>query len=79
MKIIDELSVDENFIAFYPMLGNSYQLNEIGANIIALLKEEKNREEILEELSNNYDIDKNTLYIDINDFLSKLKIYGLLV
>jgi len=77
MQTINELVLDENNIAFHPMMGNSYQLNDIGNKIIVLLKQHKSKEEIIETLSENYDVPKNDLFIDISDFISKLKIYGL--
>ncbi|MCK5293259.1 MAG: PqqD family protein [Arcobacteraceae bacterium] len=64
-------------MAFHPMMGNSYQLNSIGKKIITLLKQHKTKDEILEELAKEYDISENELFIDISDFMAKLKIYGL--
>jgi len=79
MNTIDELVLDESNILFHPMMGNSYQLNGVSSDIVNLLKEHKSKDEILEELSLKYDVSKNDLYIDVSDFLSKLKIYGLYV
>jgi hypothetical protein len=77
MRIIDQLILDENNIAFHPMMGNSYQLNDIASEILVLLKHHKTKDEIVEELSKVYDINKKELFIDISDFLSKLKVYGI--
>jgi hypothetical protein len=77
MKIIDQLVLDENNIAFYPMMGNSYQLNDIAKEILVLLKLHKTKDEIVEELSKVYDTNKKELFIDISDFISKLKVYGI--
>jgi hypothetical protein len=78
MQTVDQLVLDENNIAFHPMMGNSYQLNEIGKKIINLLKIHKTKEEIIQELIQEYDIDENELFIDLSDFLRKMRIYGLL-
>jgi hypothetical protein len=78
MQIINQLVLDENNIAFHPMMGNSYQLNDIGKEIVSLLKQHKTKEEIIKELSENYDVSDNELFIDVSDFMTKLKIYGLL-
>ena len=78
MKTIDELVLDENNILFYPMMGNSYQLNSVGNDIVALLKQHKSKDEIIEELAVKYEVKKSELFIDVSDFLSKLKIYGLM-
>jgi len=77
MQVIDQLILDENNMAFHPMMGNSYQLNLIAKEIITLLKQHKTKDEIIQELSENYDISKNELFIDVSDFIAKLKIYGL--
>ena len=77
MQVISQLVLDENNMAFHPMMGNSYQLNSIAKEIINLLKQHKSKNEILELLSKEYEISKNELFIDLSDFISKLKIYGL--
>ena len=77
MRTVDQLVLDENNIAFHPMMGNSYQLNSIAKEIITLLKHHKSKEEIIKELSDRYEVSKNELFIDVSDFMSKLKIYGL--
>ena len=78
MQTLDQLILDENNTAFHPMMGNSYQLNTIGSEIITLLRKHKNKDEILEELSARYGVSKEDLFIDMSDFLAKLKAYGLL-
>ena len=78
MQAIEQLVLDENNIAFHPMIGNSYQLNTIAREILTLLKKHKTKDEIIEELSQKYEVSKSELFIDVSDFLSKLKIYGLL-
>jgi len=78
MSNINQLVLDENNMAFHPATGNSFQLNEIGALILNLLKQFKSEDEILEILQNEYDVSKEDLYIDLHDFLTKVKTYGLL-
>jgi hypothetical protein len=77
MQTTDQLVLDENNIAFHPMMGNSYQLNDISREIILLLKQYKTKNEIIEELSLKYDVSKSDLFIDVSDFLAKMKVYGL--
>ena len=78
MKVIEELVLDENNVAFHPMMGNSYQLNQIAKEIVSAIKQSKSKDEILQELSLKYDVAKEELFIDISDFFAKLKVYGLL-
>lgn len=78
MQQLKQLILDENNIAFNPMMGNSYQLNEISKDIIVLFRQGKNKDEMLEVLVEVYDVKENQLFIDLSDFISKLSIYGLL-
>ena len=75
--MLNEMIIDENNIAFIPSLGISYQLNEVGKKIINFLKEGKSKKEIVEILSKEYNVDWREVYIDVEDFFQKLKIYGL--
>jgi hypothetical protein len=77
MEIISQLILDENNVAFHPMLGNSYQLNDTASLVVNLLKQFKTTDEIIDELNKTYKINKEELFIDISDFITKLKIYGL--
>jgi hypothetical protein len=77
MQTLNQLIVDKNNVAFHPMMGNSYELNDLGIFILKLLQASKSSEEIIRILGEKYDIPLNELYIDVEDFISKLKIYGL--
>ncbi len=77
MQTISELIIDNNNVAFNPMMGNSYKLNDSAKYILDLLKEGKSKDEIIDKLSKEYEVDKKELFIDVSDFISKLKIYGL--
>ena len=76
--LLDELVIDENGVAFMPSLGISFQLNETAKEIIELLKEGKTKEEIVKILADKYGQDWKKIYIDIEDFFIKLKVYGLI-
>ena len=78
MSNISQLVLDENNIAFHPMMGNSYQLNDFGTEITTLIREGKSKDEIVEIFFEKYDVEYNNLFIDVSDFFAKLKVYGLL-
>jgi len=75
---LHNLIIDENGMAFDPSLGTSYQLGGSAREIIELLIEGKNKEEIVDTLAKRHEIDWRDLYIDVSDFLAKLKVYGLI-
>jgi len=77
MQAIQQLLIDENNMAFHSVMGNSYKLNPISNEIIQWLKQAKNKDEIISLLHEKYQISKDDLFIDVSDFLAKLKIYGL--
>ncbi|AEI35888.1 PqqD family protein [Francisella salina] len=78
MAIIENLLLSDDNVAFHPNLGNSYQLNSVAKEIIELLQIDKTKMEIVKHLSKDYDISLEELYIDVSDFISKLKFYGLI-
>jgi len=76
--LINELVIDENNVGFIPSLGVSFQVNEVAKKIIELIKEGKSKEEIVKEISNEYDVSWGEAYADVEDFFIKLKVYGLI-
>ena len=76
--LVKEMIIDENGVAFIPSLGISFQINETAKEIIELLKEGKDKEEIVRILAEKYERDWREVYIDVEDFFIKLKVYGLI-
>ncbi len=73
---LNSLIIDENNMGFIPSTGATFQLNETGKEILSLLKDGVDKDTIVETLSKKYNIDEKELFIDVSDFLYKLKIYG---
>jgi len=76
--MINEMVIDENNVGFVPSLGISFQLNETAKNIIDFLKEGKSKEEIIKIISESEGEDWKQVYIDVEDFFLKLKLYGII-
>ncbi len=74
---LKQLMIDENNIAFDPSMGNSYQLGGSAKDIFELIQDGKDKEEISQIISKKYNVSLEDVYIDINDFFTKLKLYGL--
>jgi len=68
--------IDDNNMGFVPSLGTSYQLNSTAKEIINLIKEGKTKEEIVQIISEKYGKNWREVYIDVEDFFQKLKLYG---
>jgi hypothetical protein len=76
--LLKEMVIDENNMGFIPSLGITFQLNDMAKKIIELIKEGKNKDEIVEILSSETGTDWREVFIDVTDFFQKLKIYGLI-
>jgi arsenate reductase-like glutaredoxin family protein len=76
--LINEMVIDENNMAFIPSLGMSFQMNETAKKIINLLKQQKSKEEIIKIISQEENVSWREVYIDVEEFYKKLKIYGLI-
>ncbi|WP_456341650.1 HPr-rel-A system PqqD family peptide chaperone [Thermovibrio sp.] len=68
---------DEGFI-FDPETGSSFTVNQTGLFILKLLKEGKSQEEIVEALTEEFDVSREEASRDLIDFLEQLRINGLL-
>ena len=71
-KIPDNIAVSEEGFLFLPTTGESFTLNEIGKIVIRLLKEDNSVEEIVEKLTEEFEVDEHTAEKDVNDFLTQL-------
>ena len=76
--MLNEMIIDENNMAFIPSIGVSYQLNTTAKEIIELIKQGKTKEEIVKILSEKNNLNWREVYIDVEDFFQKLKVYGLI-
>ena len=75
---LDQLHIDENNVAFVPSLGITFQLNDTGKRILELLQEGRSKDEIVLALAKEFGADWKRVYRDVEDFMLKLKIYGLI-
>jgi len=73
---LDSLIIDENSMGFIPSTGTTFQLNETGKEIVSFIKEGMDKDSIVKILSEKYNIAEKDVFIDVSDFLAKLKIYG---
>jgi hypothetical protein len=77
MKLKKNIAVSESGFIFDPNSGESYSLNPIGAEILDLLKQEKNFDEIQTIMLNEYDTDAASFERYYYDFINMLEQYGL--
>jgi hypothetical protein len=73
MKINKNIAVSESGFIFNPSSGDSFSANQIGADIITLMKEEKKIPEIIKTISSKYDVEPSVFEKDLEDFISQLR------
>jgi len=78
MKLKKNIATSEAGFIFNPGTGDSFSVNVTGAEILSLLKENSTQEEIVENISSRFDIDRIQFEKDLDDFVSQLHIYNLL-
>jgi hypothetical protein len=78
MKLKKNIATSEAGFIFNPGSGDSFSVNNIGAEILVLFKENKSLQEIIENISLKYEVEKSQLEKDLDDFVSQLYGYNLL-
>jgi hypothetical protein len=72
------IATNEFGFIFNPATGDSFSSNATAAEVIRLMKENKSLPEIKEFMFDKYEVEKNTLEKDLEDFVSMLKQNNLL-
>lgn len=72
MKLKKNIATSEEGFVFNPGTGDSFSTNPIGAEIIALLKEDKAMPAIIDVICTRYDVDPAQFEKDLDDFKSQL-------
>jgi hypothetical protein len=77
IKIKKNIAVSETGFLFDSHTGESFNLNKTGQIIFKLLVEEKDPAEILNIISEKYDIETNMFHRYMDEFMMMLKQYNL--
>ncbi|HEX2921914.1 MAG TPA: PqqD family protein [Bacteroidales bacterium] len=77
MKLKKNIATSESGLIFNPGTGDSFSVNQTGADILSKMKENITLEEIMKYLSEKYDTERLQLEKDIDDFLALLNDYNL--
>ncbi len=78
MGKLQKLAISDEGFIFDPETGSSFTVNQTGLFILKLLKEGKSQEEIVEALTENFEVTKEEAARDLIDFLEQLRLNGLL-
>lgn len=77
MKVSKDVEVNESGFVFDANTGDTFTINDIGREIVGLLKQGETKEEIVESLSSDYDVKQSVLEKDVSEFLLMLKYFKL--
>ena len=78
MRLKRNIAISESGFLFDPTGGESYSLNELGLEIINLLREKRSSQEITSLITDKYDVEKDDFEKYYYDFLGMLKQFKLL-
>jgi len=73
MRLKKNIATSEEGFIFNPATGDSFTTNDIGTDIISMLKEENSQQMIIDTICAKYDVDQNLFEKDFDDYLSQLK------
>ncbi len=76
--IPENLAISDSGFLFMPSTGESFTLNEIGKEILRLMQSGSTSDEIINIISNSFEVDKTSFEKDLEDFIGQLKNYNLL-
>ena len=78
MRLKKNIATSEEGFIFNPGTGDSFSTNNIGTEILAMLKDEKPIEMIIDTICSKYDVDQNQFEKDLDDYMSQLKDFTIL-
>ncbi|WP_457568264.1 HPr-rel-A system PqqD family peptide chaperone [Desulfurobacterium sp.] len=78
MSRLNRLAISEEGFIFDPETGNSFTVNKTGLFILNLLKEGKDAEDVVEALTEEFEVDREEAMRDVADFLEQLRLLGLI-
>ena len=76
-EALKNLALSDTGFVFDPTTGNTYTLNETALAIVRLLKQDKTKEEILQAITTEYEVDVHEIERDYSDMIIQLTELGL--
>lgn len=77
MELNKNIAISESGFIFNPLTGDSFSTNQVGQEILYLLKEEKSGNEIVKFLRKRYQVETSVAEKDLYDFILMLRNYQL--
>ncbi|MBU1370428.1 MAG: PqqD family protein [Bacteroidetes bacterium] len=77
MKIKNNIAVSDNGFVFNPGSGESYTANQVGLDMLNMLRKGEKSAAIISFIAEKYEADPAVIEKDLNDFSETLKQYHL--
>jgi len=78
MKIKGNIAISESGFVFDSSTGESYHINTVGKDILNQMKEGKSDEDIIEQILQDYEVERDVLETSYYDFTRMLIQFNLL-
>jgi len=78
MKLKKNIATSEEGFIFNPGTGDSFSTNDLGAEIIRMLKLDKPLNTIIETVCAKYDVDASQFEKDLDDYIAQLREFSIL-
>jgi hypothetical protein len=79
MQINKNIAISDSGFIFNPSTGDSFSTNQVGMEIIRLLKENKSKEEVISGVVAKFNVDEATVEKDLSDFSLMLNNFQLVI
>jgi len=78
MRLKKNIATSEAGFVFNPGTGDSFSVNQTGAEILSQLKQDKSPKEIIQLISSRFEVDATQIERDLDDFISQLYTFNLI-
>lgn len=78
LKIPSNIAISDSGFIFHPATGETFTVNSLGSKIINYIKDDLEFEEICSKITDEFEIDEQTVSKDLNDFLNQLKNFNII-
>ena len=79
MQINKNIAISDSGFIFNPSTGDSFSTNQVGMEIIRLLKDNKSKEEVISGVVSKFNVDEATVEKDLSDFTLMLNNFQLVI
>ncbi len=79
MQINKNIAISDSGFIFNPSTGDSFSTNQVGMEIIRLLKDNKSKEEVISGVVSKFNVDESTVEKDLSDFTLMLNNFQLVI